>query len=525
MKSAFYNNYMLADGPQTVSCISPALPQDYDRQRSWFALAVPALMGFLLAIVPLIGTAAAVPTLVVLVGLLLWTAFRDTERALYIFFAWCWMDGTIRGVCGSSIAIILGRDIVLFVVAIGWALQRRYTALNNPLRLPPGTLLVALFVIDCLLQIANPGSAGLIPTLVGLKAHLAPLCLIFIGYDVFRRPEQVRSFFIFLTFATLAISCVSLIQYQQGPSWTYAHFPGTQLVISQDASDNPDAGSVENSGFKPPGTTTFGGGTNTYISLVLPITFVLLLLSGKLRFSKAAKSVFVATLLVFVIALFINGVRSGLVTGAVCVLLTTLLVGGRQKVRAGFALGVCFVLAIGAFSISQNVSSGHTAERYGTTLANPVAALHDDRKTFFDQFTELVTQVPLGEGLGKITPNAGQFLAPSQRKDIHSSEAYLGSMISETGVFGASLIFMVALLFLVRGFLVLRNAQDDDNRLLGAALLAILGVLVMNFFVTPILFQPPGSVMFWLGGAMLLRAFTPTKQSLPNITPEHEIIR
>ena len=55
---------------------------------------------------------------------------------------------------------------------------------------------------------------------------------------------------------------------------------------------------------------------------------------------------------------------------------------------------------------------------------------------------------------------------------------------------------------------MVRSIQDDDSRFLAAVLLAILGVISVNFFLTPILFQPPGSVLFWMGGGMLLRTFS-----------------
>ena len=118
------------------------------------------MMAVFLVMVPAIGSLAALPFLLMFIPLLLWSALRDTEMALYVFFAWCWMDGTIRGIFGSNLIAILSRDIVLFLIAIAWGLQRRRTFLENPLRTPPGTLIVALFVMTCLVEIANPASAG-----------------------------------------------------------------------------------------------------------------------------------------------------------------------------------------------------------------------------------------------------------------------------------------------------------------------------------------------------------------------------
>ncbi len=368
--------------------------------------------------------------MLILIPLVFWTAFRDTERGIYVFFAWCWMDGTIRGLFDSNLVAILSRDIVLFLVAIGWGLQRQRTLKQDPLRIPPGVLVVVMFVVTCLLQVFNPGSAGLLPTLAGLKAHLAPLCLLFIGYDVFRRREQIRAFFLFVTLATLVISLVSLVQYQQGPAWTYAHYPGTKNVISQNISSDENADNIVNSSFKPPGTTTFGGGTNAYVSFTVPMTFALLLLGGKLRFGIGARVVFATILFVFAIALFVNGVRAGLVTSVACVLVATGLAGGRQRAKALVATGICLILGFGAFALSQNVTHGHSAERYGTTFANPVDALHEDRQTLFDQFPDLISQVPFGNGLGKVTPNSGLLLTGTNTGNVMLGQTYFSEFLS-----------------------------------------------------------------------------------------------
>lgn len=476
-----------------------------------FAVGLPLLMAAFLGLVPLIGKAAALPFLLLFVPLVFWAAFADTERALYVYCAWCWMDGTIRGLFGHSAVSVLARDILLLIVLIGWGVQRLRTQGANPLRVPPGTVMVILFAANCLLQIANPNSLGLLSSLAGLKMHLTPIPLLFIGYDVFRRREQVRAFYLFLTLATLVIAAVSIAQYLHGPGWTYAHFPGSEDVISQDVSGGLTGSQAQNVRFKPPGTTTFGGGTNAFIGFVLPMTFTLLLLNRKLRFGPWTKAVFAGILFVFTVAMFLNGVRSGLVSGVACLLACSLLAGGRQRIRTLALVAVCLVLGFGAWNYSQSLSDGHVADRFGSTLANPVEAMHQDRATFFDQAADLATAVPLGDGMGKIGAGAGQFGTDPEGDfaPTYFSEAYLGGMIIETGLLGALLIAGIALFFLGRGFSILQQIRDDEGRMLAASLLAILLVLFANFFTSPILFQPPGSVLFWLCGAMLLRVFAP----------------
>lgn len=497
---------MIADASQTFPrAVSPSVTQDKDRQRAWFALALPVVMAILLALVPLIGKAAAGPIVLLLVPLVLWAAFRDTERAIYVYIAWCWMDGTIRGLFDSNPIIVVARDIVLGVIIIVWAARRLPERHTDPIRLPPGTLLVSLFAINCILQCCNPYSLGLMSNIAGLKMHLSAVPLLFIGYDVFRRSTQVRSLLLFLILATAVIGTVSVIEYLQGPSWTYDHFPGSRGIISQNIGSLESSDDLSNVGFKPPGTTTFGGATGAFLGYALPMTFVLLLLSQQHRFGLAARGGFVFCLFAFVVAIFLNGVRSGFVSGVACLIVFSIFIKGQQRARTLGLVLICLMLGQIGWISATNLSHGNVANRFGSTMTDPANALHKDRQTFFDQFDDLITKTPLGVGMGRLGPAMGQFSSnKNAMRETISSEAYLGDMMAETGIEGALLIAAIAVMFLWRGFLVVRYLSGDEASL-AACILSILAVIAANFFTTPILFGPPGSVLFWLLGAVLMR--------------------
>ena len=481
-----------------------------DEQRLWLAFALPAVMASLLALVPVIGRAVAVPFLLVLVPLVLWSAFRDTERAIYVYIAWCWMDGTIRGVFDSNPVFAVARDLVLAVITIGWAMQRLGTLSKDRWKWPPGTLLVVLFTINALLQLFNPYSLGLVQSLGGLKVHLSPLPLFFIAYDVIRRRGQVRSLFLFLTLATVVISLVSIIQYEQGRDWTFAHFPGTKEVISLNVNASAGSNLTSDDTFKPPGTTTFGGGTAAFAGFVFPLAFILMLLSRGDRFSTRMRGLFGAILFCFIITFFVNSLRSALVEAVLCVAACSMFVDKRTRTRVLVGVGFCLLLGMMGWGSSQAITHGGSSDRFGSLLANPQKALHSDRQTFFEQFGDIVTKAPMGVGLGRTGAVAGHFGTIS--KDIGFtafSESYLGNMIFETGIIGAILISLIALCFLVRGYAALRHLADIDDKLMAAALFSVLFTLVANFFFVPVLVVLPGSVLFWLFGAVLLRVYVP----------------
>ena len=474
-----------------------------------FAVTLPLLMALLLGCVPFLGTNAKALFLLTLVPLILWAAFTNPERALYLYVAWCWMDGVIRGVFDLSPVSVIARDLIMGVITAGWAMQRLQTRASDPVRWPPGSVLVALFAADCLLQVFNPYSLGLLTSLAGLKLHLLTIPLLFLGYDTFRRPEQVRAMFLFLTLATLVVGLLSLLQYVEGRDWTWAHYPGTKAVISQVVHVTQAGDTLSDSAsFKPPGATGFGGNTGAFIGLLFPVAFVLPLLSQRPEQSILSRAAWLPLLPALIVIMLINGVRSALMMALTGALLTTFLMGGSLRRRVLPALAVCVVLGAAAWPVAENLTQGGAADRFSSTFANPVQALHQDRRTFFDDAVAISLRSPLGVGLGRVGPAAGRFGSAGDSLGFAVfSEAYLGSMLYETGLLGGLLIVSIAVLFLVRGWLGLRRLRDPDDRLMAAALLALLGVVFVNFFLTPILIAPPGSVLFWLLGGVLLRVY------------------
>ena len=137
----------------------PAKAHTVGLSRDGFALALAGLMAVLVLLVPVIGSAAKFLVLLTLVPLALWAAFNDTEKAIYVYLAWCWLDGTIRGLFDANVVAIVARDLVMFTILLGWGARRLMTRERDPIRVPPGTLMVVLFIVDCLLQVANPDFA------------------------------------------------------------------------------------------------------------------------------------------------------------------------------------------------------------------------------------------------------------------------------------------------------------------------------------------------------------------------------
>ena len=245
--------------------------------------------------------------------------------------------------------------------------------------------------------------------------------------------------------------------------------------------------------------------------MIFPLAFVLPLLSGSLRFSAKVRAVLAALLLVFLVFIFVNEVRSALVNGFCGILLCGLLSGGKLRVRLLAATVACLVLGSIAFTASQGISQGGVSDRFASTFADPADALHKDRRTFFDDAVFIVTHSPTGVGLGRVGAAGGRLGGGSGSDPGFAvfSEAYLGSIMYETGILGGLLITALALSFAGRCFLALQRLKDPDDKLLLTAITALLIIIFANFFVTPILLGPPGSVLFWLLSGAALRVFAP----------------
>lgn len=482
----------------------------YDESRRWFAVALPVTMAILLFLVPIMKTATAVLFLAVLLPLLFYNAFKDPERAFYIYVAWCWMDGTIRGLLGSSSATSLARDLVLAVIISGWIVIRLRTRYDDPVRIPPATLPLALFGILCVLQIANPHAISLMNSLAALKTHLSTIPLYFFAYDVFRRRGQVHSIVLFLVLATAVIGTVSVVQYVMGREWTFAHFPGSDKILDTYYNFASGAQARNMNLFKPPGCVFYGGATGVFLAIVAPLLCALILMPETARRGLHRVWLFAVMGFGYIAGIFINGLRIGVAQAVIGLVALVLVCGGELRKKALTSVIVGVLCAMVAFSLTSALSGGALTHRFSTFFNDPVDALHQDRSTFFEQMMDLAVHSPVGVGLGRNGPAAQFTPADAPRENLGFgaySESYLGFLILETGLPGAFLIAFAAATFLRHGIRALMRTTDPNDRILASAVLALQVTIVVNFFFGPILVQPPGSVLYWAFAAMLIRAF------------------
>ena len=482
----------------------------YDASRRWFAIALPITMAVLLYLVPILRMSAGVLFFLTLIPLLFFNAFKDPERAFYVYVAWCWMDGTLRGLTGGNSLMAVGRDLVLALIISAWIVMRMRTRYDDPIRIPPAAGPLALFSVLCVLQIANPHAISLMNSLAALKTHLSTIPLYFFAYDVFRRRGQVHSLVLFLVLATAVIGSVSMLQYVMGREWTFVHYPGTDKILDTAYNFASESDAETMNLFKPPGTVYYGGATGVFLALMAPLLCSLILMQQLYKKNRARIVGYSVMGFGFIIGIFINGLRIAVAQAIIGLVFLAFVCGGALRKQATIAVVACVMAAVVAFSIAATISGGALTTRFGSFFNNPVDALHQDRSTFFEQMVDLAVNSPVGVGLGRNGP-ASQFTPKdSDVEDLGFgaySESYLGFLVLETGLPGALLIAYAAFVFLRHGYAALQRTTDPSDRLLAAGVLALQVTICANFFFGPILVQPPGSVLYWVFAAMLIRAF------------------
>jgi hypothetical protein len=480
----------------------------------FYAYFLPAYMLLFTMALPFAGTVAATVLLAGLVIMLVINAFSNTERALYIYLAWCWLDGTIRGFSGMP-GIAVARDIILAIIVIGWLMQRLGNRSEDPIKVPNVTVFVVLFIFSAIIQFFNPMAIGPLTSLGGLKLHIGMIPLLFIAYDVFRKKEQVLNLVIFLVLATTCIDIVSLLQHTQGRDWTFSHYPGTKDVLLINGGRTAMKNITKDAIFRPPGTTTLGGGAGFFSGVIFSLIIALFALPRPRNISslpKSALSIFIISVIsgIFIVTLFISQVRSALVFSVFSTTCYAVIVGGKLREKMLGILSIILLIATVGWSISLSMTMGNTAERFYSLFSNPVDALHKDRISAFEEIGNVIQQSPLGIGMGRtaeIATRVGEVDTSSFAaiNSIGFTESYLDKMIFETGLPGAILIFTIAISFIYQGIRKLLTQKDETDRLLTAGFVSICIVIFVNFFFTPILLVVPGGPLFWICGGVILR--------------------
>ncbi|HEY4428649.1 MAG TPA: hypothetical protein VGN08_10630 [Solirubrobacteraceae bacterium] len=442
-----------------------------------------------------VGIAAGAVAVVVLVAD---TRLHVTVMLLALYLGL--LDGPVKlGTGGHELASV-GRDILIFAVSLGALL--RLLASRQPIRLPPLSGWVVLFVALVLAEAFNPHTGGFVKALGGFRQQLEFVPFFFFGYAIMRSKERFRKFFLLLGVIALANGIVSTYQTKLSPGQLASWGPGYSELVN----GSNQGGKKGLSGrlyvsegvarVRPPGLGKDAGFGGSIGLIAVPCTLALLATwRGRRRWLG----------LVLCLGALL-GVVTGLgrlqVVGAVLALLAFALLSasaGRRITRPLGALVVVLALAFPLGALLVSIEAPGTFNRYAEIApANAVSA--KDKKTGeLSLLPHQLSVAPLGVGLASAGAASGFGGQVSERLEGHSvgAETQFNFSADELGLPGVLLWIGIVLNLIWLALRRLRGVADVELRIDLAAVFALPVAFLIMGLSGPILGSSAAGPYFW----------------------------
>jgi hypothetical protein len=411
------------------------------------------------------------------------------------------LDGPVKlGTGGHELAAV-GRDVLIFAVSLGALL--RLLASRQPIRLPPLSGWVVLFVALVLAEALNPHTGGIVKALGGFRQQLEFVPFFFFGYAIMRSKERFRKFFLVLGVIALANGIVSTYQTKLSPRQLASWGPGYSELINGSNKAGKKGGlagrlyvSEGVARIRPPGLGKDAGFGGSIGLIAVPCTLALLATwRGRKRW---------AGVLLCLGALL--GVVTGLgrlqVVGAVLALLAFAVLSasaGRRITRPLGALVVVLALAFPLGALLISIEAPGTFNRYAEIApANAVSA--KDKKTGeLSILPHQLSVAPLGVGLASAGAATGFGGQVTERLEGHGvgAETQFNFEADELGLPGVLLWIGIVLNLIWLAVRRLRHIADVELRIDLAAVFAIPIAFLIMGLSGPIMGSSAAGPYFW----------------------------
>ena len=451
------------------------------------------------AIVPL-----AVAVLCVWLGRRLLTAV--------VIFAYLSVEGLLKLLSNYNRVVHVGIDIIVLSVAASWAVN---AIVRRRPHLPPlpWVPLILAYAVWIVLEVFNPYSPGLIPSLAAFKTHLTMIPLYFIGAALVRDRRGLVLMLAALSAIALVPYVSAVLQYVAGPQSVFDLSPYYQLNISFYHE------------WRPFGTSAVPGGASVFAFLLTPLALLLLIAPGQQRTLRFLAGLSIA---LGAATFIVSGVRQMILGCLLAILVMAALQLTRGRSRGLFA--VIFVGLVGAAAYvgiqtyltpisTENVKKYAQAPDIWRqrnvvdrllTMTNAGLYL-EARQGAAAAIWFRVQHYPFGAGLGRTGSGAGAFMsvitADPQSAQIENevgwSDNFYADEIVEAGLPGV-LIWITILGGMIAGAVRLaRRAQDP---LVASAAAAIAGLFftyaVISWGSQPLLANPTLAYFWFLAGVL-----------------------
>jgi hypothetical protein len=142
---------------------------------------------------------------------------NDWHRGVYILLAWVVFEDLFRKYLGNNMAIFFGKDFLAIVLYLSFFVDRRKNIVAS--FKPPIFKFFMFFFWFGLIQMFNPGSNSIFYGILGMKVYFLYFPLIYVGYALIDKEEDVRRFFSFNAILILAVVGLGIVQSVLGPTF------------------------------------------------------------------------------------------------------------------------------------------------------------------------------------------------------------------------------------------------------------------------------------------------------------------
>jgi len=145
------------------------------------------------------------------------TILRSWRTGFYMFLVWVLFEDLVRKYLGNNMVIYFAKDVLVGLVYISFFAQVRRG--REKLFQPPFLLFIFLFLWLGVVQIFNQNSPHILYGLLGFKLYFYYIPLMYVGYALIRKDEDLQKFLLANIWLTGVISVIAIIQAILGHSF------------------------------------------------------------------------------------------------------------------------------------------------------------------------------------------------------------------------------------------------------------------------------------------------------------------
>lgn len=142
---------------------------------------------------------------------------RNWRSGFYIFLVWLLFEDLVRKYLGNSTALFFGKDVLALLIFISFFAAVRKG--REKMFRPPFLFFLSLFVWLGVLQVFNQNSPSILYGLLGFKLYFYYVPLMYVGYALIRKDEDLRKFLVLNAALAVIISSLGIAQAILGHSF------------------------------------------------------------------------------------------------------------------------------------------------------------------------------------------------------------------------------------------------------------------------------------------------------------------